>query len=405
MAAALTGIRVLDLTQIMAGPFCTMLLADLGAEVIKIENPRGGDDSRRMAPPYYHGESAAFIAMNRIKFGIAIDIRTPAGEEVLWRLMASADVLVENFRPGAMTRSGFGFEEVHSRYPALVYCSIAGYGQTGPYRERGGFDLVAQAMSGVLSVTGSPEEPAKVGVPISDLNAGLYASHAILAALLARVRTGEGQYIDTSLFEAALAYTMWESNEYWATGTAIRRLRTANRLAAPYQVFATANGWIAIGAANQRNWEHLARALDRPDRLQNQGFATNADRMAHLAELVETLTATLKTRTTEEWLQVLEEAGVSCGPVLTLDEVYQHPQVKARAMDIEVQHPIAGSIHAIGFPVKYSITPGQMYRPAPVLGQHTFQMLESLGYGPEQCRQLETDGVVLDAHLDSGVLE
>lgn len=399
MPAALAGIRVLELTQIMAGPFCTMLLADLGAEVIKIENPHGGDDSRRMAPPYYNGESAAFMAMNRNKQGIAVDIRTPIGKQVLWRLLESADVLVENFRPGTMTRLGFGFEEVHARYPALVYCSISGFGQTGPYRERGGFDLVAQATSGVLSITGSPEEPAKVGVPISDLNAGLYASHAILAALLSRMHTGEGQYIDTSLFEAALAYTIWESNEYWATGMAPRRLGTAHRLAAPYQVFATANGWIAIGAANQRNWELLARVLDRSDLLQNADFATNADRMANLTQLVETLTATLKTRTTEEWLQLFDEAGVPCGPVLTLGEVYQHPQVKARAMDIEVQHPIAGSIHAIGFPVKYSSTPGQMYRPAPVLGQHTFVMLESLGYSFEQCSQLEADGVVLDAHL------
>ena len=399
MPAALAGIRVLDLTQIMAGPFCTMLLADLGAEVIKIENPRGGDDSRRMAPPYYNGESAAFMAMNRNKQGIAVDIRSTTGKQVLWRFLESADVLVENFRPGTMTRLGFGFEEVHARYPALVYCSISGFGQTGPYRERGGFDLVAQAISGVLSVTSSPEEPAKVGVPNSDLNAGLYASHAILAALLSRMHTGEGQYIDTSLFEAALAYTIWESNEYWATGMAPRRLGTAHRLAAPYQVFATANGWIAIGAANQRNWELLARVLDRSDLLQNADFATNADRMANLTELVETLTATLKTRTTEEWLQLFDEAGVPCGPVLTLGEVYQHPQVKARAMDIEVQHPIAGNIHAIGFPVKYSSTPGQMYRPAPVLGQHTFVMLESLGYSSEQCRQFEADGVVLDAHL------
>ena len=399
MPAALEGIRVLDLTQIMAGPFCAMLLADLGAEVIKIENPRGGDDSRRMAPPYFNGESAAFMAMNRNKYGIAVDIRTPVGKEVLWRLIASADVLVENFRPGTMTRLGFGFEAVHARYPALVYCSISGYGQTGPYRERGGFDLVAQAMSGVLSVTGSPQEPAKVGVPLSDLNAGLYASHAILAALLSRARTGEGQYIDTSLFEAALAYTLWESNEYWATGTPPQRLGTAHRLAAPYQVFATANGWIAIGAANQRNWELLARALDRADLLQNPAFASNSDRMANLVQLVETLTATLKTRDTEAWLRVLEEAGVPCGPVLTLDEVYQHPQVKARTMDMQVQHPVAGTIHAIGFPVKYSSTPGHLYRPAPVLGQHTFTMLESLGFSPEQCRQLETDGVVLDAHL------
>ncbi|GAC1432033.1 MAG: CoA transferase [Ktedonobacteraceae bacterium] len=399
MPAALEGIRVLDLTQIMAGPFCTMLLADLGATVIKIENPRGGDDSRRMAPPYYNGESAAFMAMNRNKYGIAIDIRTPAGKQVLWRLIEAADVLVENFRPGTMTRLGFGFEAVHARYPKLVYCSISGYGQTGPYRERGGFDLVAQAMSGVLSVTGSPEEPAKVGVPISDLNAGLYASHAILASLLSRMHTGEGQYIDTSLFEAALAYTLWESNEYWATGMSPQRLGTAHRLSAPYQVFATANSWIAIGAANQRNWELLARALDRADLLQNPAFATNADRMAHLTQLVETLTETLKTRPTEEWLQVFDEAAVPCGPVLALDEVYQHPQVKARAMDIEMQHPIAGRIHTIGFPVKYSSTPGQMYRPAPVLGQHTFETLESLGYSAEQCHQFETEGVVLDAHL------
>lgn len=400
MTAAIEGIRVLDLTQIMAGPFCTMLLADLGAEVIKIENPRGGDDSRRMAPPFYHGEPASFIAMNRNKYGIAVDIRTQEGKEILWRLIASADVLVENFRPGTMVRLGFGFEAVHARYPRLVYCSISGFGQTGPYRERGGFDLVTQAMSGLLSFTGSPEEPAKVGVPISDLNAGLYASHAILAALIARVRTGEGQYIDTSLFEAALAYTFWESNEYWATGIAPGRLRTAHRLSAPYQVFATTNGWIAIGAANQRNWELLARALDRADLLQNAAFATNADRMANLAQLVETLTATLKTCTTEEWLQTLEEAGVPCGPVLTLAEVYEHPQVKARSMDIEVEHPIAGQIHQIGFPVKYSSTPGRMYRPAPVLGQHTFAVLESLGFSPDQCRQLEADGMILDAHLN-----
>lgn len=400
MPAALEGIRVLDLTQIMAGPFCAMLLADLGAEVIKIENPLGGDDSRRMAPPYYNGESAAYMAMNRNKYGIAVNIRTEAGKEILWHLIASADVLVENFRPGTLKRLGFGFEEVHTKYPTLVYCSISGYGQTGPYRERGGFDLVAQAMSGVLSVTGSAQEPAKVGVPISDLNAGLYASHAILAALLARGRTGEGQYIDTSLFEAALAYTIWESNEYWATGVSPQRLGTAHRLSAPYQVFETANGWIAIGAANQRNWELLVKAINRPDLLQNAAFATNPDRMAHLPQLVETLTATLKTRTTEAWSQIFDEAGVPSGPVLTLGEVYQHPQVKARAMDIELEHPIAGPIHTIGFPVKYSSTPGHMYRPAPVLGQHTFMLLEKLGLSSELCRQLETEGVIRDAHLN-----
>ena len=397
--SALEGIRVLELTQIMAGPFCCMLLADLGAEVIKIENPRGGDDSRRMAPPYYNGESAAFVAVNRNKYGIALDIRTPQGSELLWRLIETADVLVENFRPGTMDRLGFGYEQVHAKQPHLVYCSISGFGHTGPYADRGGFDLVAQSMSGVLSITGSPPEPAKIGVPMSDLNAGLFASHAILAALLARARTGEGQYIDTSLFEAALAYTIWESNEYWATGIPPQRLGTAHRLAAPYQVFATANGWIAIGAANQRNWERLVHALDRSDLLRNSLFATNSERMAHLPALVVTLTETLKTHTTEEWLPLLEQSGVPCGPVLTLDQVYQHPQVKARQMDIEIDHPIAGRTHAIGFPVKYSATPPHIYRPAPTLGQHTFQVLETLGITPEQCRQLETAGILSDAHV------
>ncbi len=394
MLAALEGLRVLDLTQIMAGPFCTMLLADLGAEVIKIENPRGGDDSRRMAPPYYNGESAAFIAVNRNKYGLALDIRTERGRELLWQLIATADVLVENFRPGTMDRLGFGYEQVHARYPRLVYCSISGYGHTGPYAQRGGFDLVAQGMSGLISVTGSPEEPAKVGVPISDLNAGLFASHAILAALLVRGRTGEGQYIDTSLFEGALAYTIWESNEYWATGNPPGRLGTAHRLSAPYQTLATANGWVAIGAANQRNWERLVQAIGRSDLLHDARFATNSERMKHRPALVATLTETLKTRTTEEWLDVLEEAGVPSGPVLTLDQVYQHPQTQARQMDMQVEHPVAGNVHAIGFPVKYSQTPGQLYRPAPVLGQHSRQIIASLGVSSEECQRLEAEGVI-----------
>ncbi|HWS84015.1 MAG TPA: CoA transferase [Ktedonobacteraceae bacterium] len=399
MKSALEGIRVLELTQIMAGPFCGMLLADLGAEVIKIENPRGGDDSRRMAPPYYNGESAAFIAVNRNKYGLALDIRTPAGKDILWHLIETADILIENFRPGTMERLGFGYEAVHTKMPSLIYCSISGFGHTGPDHERGGFDLVAQAMSGMISITGSPEGPAKVGVPISDLNAGLFASHAILAALFYRSRTGEGQYIDTSLFEASLAYTIWESNEYWATGMPPQRLGTSHRLAAPYQVLATADGWMAIGAVNQRNWERLVQAIERADLLSNPLFASNSDRMANLAVLVDTLTQTLKTRTTAVWLQALEAADVPCGPVFTLDQVYQYPQTHARNMDVEIEHPIAGHIHAIGFPVKYSNTPPQMYRPAPILGQHTFAILESLGLSTERCGQIEAEGIVRDAHL------
>ncbi len=399
---ALDGIRVLDLTQVMSGPYCAMLLADLGADVIKIERPSGGDDSRRMGPPYYNGESAAFMAVNRNKLGVALDLRAPAGKDVLWRLIETADVLVENFRPGTMNRLGFGYGAVHERNPRLVYCSISGYGQTGPYRERGGFDLVAQAVSGVLSVTGSPEEPAKVGVPISDLNAGLYASHAILAALLARVRTGEGQHIETSLLEAALAYMIWESNEYWATGEPPQRLGTAHRLSAPYQVFATADGWIAIGAANQRNWERLAAAIERVDLLADPRFASNSERMAHREALVETLAQTFRTRPTAEWAERLERAGVASGPVLTLDQVYRDPQVQAREMELTVEHPVAGPVHAIGMPVKYSATPGSVQRPAPLLGQHTFVVLRSLGYSDEECAALEAADVVCDAHQPSG---
>jgi len=400
MLGALEGIRVLDMTQLMAGPYCAMLLADLGAEVIKIEKPQGGDDARQMGPPFYNGESAAFMAVNRNKLGLALDIRTPVGKELLWRLIATSDVLVENFRPGTMERLGFGYEQTHAVHPSLVYCSISGYGQTGPLSGQGGFDMVAQAMSGLISVTGSPEAPAKVGVPIGDLNAGLFSSHAILAALLARVRTGEGQHIDTSLLEAALAYTVWESNEYWATGESPKRMGTAHRISAPYQAFETQDGWIAIGAANQRNWERLVHAIERTDLLEHPDFTTNSDRVTHLPALAATLTETFKTRSTAEWMERLQGAGVPSGPVLTLREVYANPQVRAREMDIEIEHPVAGRIHAIGMPVKYSATPARMTRPAPVLGQHTYALLQSLGVSEAQCREFEASGIIHGGHLD-----
>lgn len=399
MPGALEGIRVLELTHVLAGPYCAMLLADLGAEVIKIENPQGGDDSRRLAPPFFQGESAAFLAVNRNKYGVALNIRTPEGKELLWKLLATTDVLVENFRPGTLARLGFSYEQVHARHPRIVYCSISGFGQTGPAAQRGGFDLVTQAMSGVLALTGSPEEPAKVGVPISDLNAAMFASHAILASLLYRSRTGEGQRIDTSLFEATLAYTVWESNEYWSTGISPQRMGTRHRIAVPYQVFTTADGSIAIGGANQRNWENLVAALERPDLLQDPRFATNKDRIANSDALEETLSQTFQTRSTETWMHLLEQADVASGPVLNLEQVYQHPQVQARAMDIEIEHPRAGRTHAIGFPVKYSTTQGQVYRPAPVLGQHTFQILRQLDLNTEQLQHLEASGVLYDAHL------
>lgn len=393
MNSALEGIRVLDLTQIMAGPFCTMMLADLGADVIKIEKPAGGDDSRRMGEQIA-GESAAFMSLNRNKRSIVVDIRTPGGAEILWHLIETADVLVENFRPGTLLRLGFGYDAVHAKNPRLIYCSISGFGQTGPLRDSGGFDLIAQAMSGVLAVTGTKETPSKVGVPIADLNAGLFASHAILAALIARGKTGQGQYVETSLLEAAMAYTIWESNEYWVTGRIPERLGTAHRASAPYQVFATKNGLVAIGAANQRTWEKLVEAIQRPELLQNPHYASNLERMSHRAELVAELSAIFQTLITEEWLHRLDAAGVPSGPVLTADEVYQHPQVQAREMVISTHHPVAGLVRNIGFPVKYSLTPGKLERAAPILGQHTSEILYEIGYSETDIKEFATANVI-----------
>lgn len=395
---ALDGIRVLDLTQIMAGPFSAMLLADLGAEVIKIERPQGGDDSRRMGAPTASGESLSFMAVNRNKFGMAIDIRTHEGQDILKRLVRTADVLIENFRPGTMARLGLSYNDLCQVRPDIIYCSISGFGQTGPDAQRGGFDLVAQAMSGIISVTGTPDHPAKAGVPIADLNAGVLASHAILAAIICRMRTGEGQLIDTSLLEGALAYTIWESNEYWATGRPPIGVGTAHRNSAPYQTFPTRDGWIAVGAANQRNWERLATVMDRIDLMQDARFATNVLRLENLPPLVDALTATFQTRTTAEWLKILENAGVPAGPVLNMEQVYQYPQVQARQMELIIEHPKAGPVHAIGMPVKYSKSPGQVFRPAPILGQHTFQILQAIGYDQKTCEAWENQGIILDAH-------
>lgn len=399
---ALDGVRVLDLTQIMAGPFCTRLLADMGAEVIKIERPQGGDDARRMGMTSRQGgESLAFIAMNRNKFGVAVDLHQPEGREILRQFIETADVLVENFRPGTMARLGFSWADVSAYRPELVYCSISGFGQTGPISHQGGFDLVAQAMAGIISVTGVPEQPAKAGVPLSDLNAGLLASHAILAALIHRWRSGQGQWIDTSLLEGALAYTIWESVEYWATGVAPIGLGTRHRNSAPYQTFVTRDGRVAVGAANQRNWERLVVALGQPDLLSDPRFADNRTRLHHVADLENMLAEAFRHRTTDEWVEILQEAGVPVGPVLNLAQVYKHPQVVARHMEIMTEHPTAGSLPAIGFPVKMSLTPPDYYRSAPLLGQHTFTLLQRLGYTQDECRRLEEQGVVRDAHRTS----
>src|SRR5499427_7925794 len=310
MKSALEGMRVLEITQVMSGPFCGLLLADMGADVIKVEKPQG-DDSRRMVPPIINGESAPFMAINRNKRGISIDLKTDQGREVFRQLAARADVLIENFRPGTMDGLGLGYDELSAGHPELIYCSISGFGQTGPYRDRGGFDLVAQAMSGMISITGNPSEPpVKVGVPIADLNAGIYACYAILAAYIHRLKTGQGQRIDTSLLEASLAYTFWESAIFFATGENPPPMGSAHRLSAPYQVFKASDGYFALGAANQGNWEKLCSAIEREHLLSESRFASNPQRTANQAELAETLDSVFCKKLVAEWIAILERAGI-----------------------------------------------------------------------------------------------
>jgi crotonobetainyl-CoA:carnitine CoA-transferase CaiB-like acyl-CoA transferase len=391
----LEGVVVLDATQVMAGPFCTLLLADMGADVIKVEKPQGGDDSRSFGPPFIAGESAAFLAINRNKRSVTLNLKSEEGRDVFRRLAGRSEILVENFRPGTMEDLGLHYEAIQRINPTIIYCSISGFGQTGPYRSLGGFDLVTQGMSGLISVTGHPgDPPTKVGVPISDLNAGMYAVYGILSAYIHRLKTGEGQYVDTSLLEGAVAYTFWESSIYFATGEIPPPMGSAHRLNAPYQVFDTMDGALSVGAANQSTWERLCKVLERKDLAQDPRFSTNADRIRHCRPLAATLQPLFRQRTTAAWLALLKEAGVPAGPIYNMAQVYEDPHVRAREMLVELDHPVAGTIKNIGIPVKLSRTPGRIRRPAPLLGQHTEEVLLWLGLDEAQIGKLRAAGAI-----------
>ena len=391
----LEGVVVVDCTQIMAGPFCTLLLADMGADVIKIERPDRGDDSRRMGPPYIQGRCAAFLAINRNKRSLALNLRSEQGQGVLKRLVEKADVMVENFRPGTMERLGLGYEELRKMRPSLVYCSISGFGQTGPYRERGGFDLVAQGMSGLISVTGTPDgPPVKVGVPITDLTAGMYGAYGILNAYIHMLRTGEGQLVDTSLLEAGIAYTFWQSAVYFATGEVPGPLGSAHPLSAPYQALRTSDGYLCIGAATQPTWERMCHAIGREELLADTRFATNGDRKKHDRELASLLEETFSRDATQHWMEVLEAEGVPCGPINNLAQMYSDPHVTSREMLVEIEDPELGTLKNIGIPVKLSQTPGRIRRRAPDLGEHTREVLLEAGYTGDEVSRLLESGVV-----------
>jgi crotonobetainyl-CoA:carnitine CoA-transferase CaiB-like acyl-CoA transferase len=395
-AGPLAGLKVIDLSHVMAGPTCAMLLADMGADVIKVEKIPGGDDAHRMVPPSIDGESAAFLVMNRNKRGIALDLKTEAGSRALSRLLEGADVLIENYRRGTMERMGFGYDALRASNPRLIYCSISGFGRTGPYADRGGFDLVAQGMSGLMSITGEGPgcPPMKSGAPVTDITAGILACVGILAALHSRASSGRGQMVDTSLFEAGIIQTYWQSAICFATGQAPGPMGTAHPLNAPYQAFAVADGWITVGAANQGNWLRLLEALEAPDLGDDSRFANNAERMRNLPALNAALTPLFKHHSSAEWLRRLQEAGVPAGPVLDVNQMHADPQTLAREMIVETTHPKAGQVRAIGLPIKFSDTPGGLRRAAPVLGQHTREVLRDHGFSDTQIDQMAALGAI-----------
>ncbi|SMF87086.1 Crotonobetainyl-CoA:carnitine CoA-transferase CaiB [Azospirillum oryzae] len=392
----LAGIKVVELAHIMAGPVCGLMLADMGADVVKVEKIPGGDDSRRMVPPTINDESAAYMAMNRNKRGIALDLKTDDGKQVLRRLIAGADVVIENYRRGTMEKLGFGYEAMRAINPGIVFCEISGFGRSGPLADRGGFDLIAQGMSGLMSITGEGpgRPPVKVGAPVTDITAGLLGAMGVMAALVERQRTGEGQRVDTSLFEAGIIHTYWQSAIRFATGVSPGPMGSAHPLNGPYQAFPTADGWINIGAANQTNWLRLTEALDARSLQDDPRFADNPGRMRHLAELDELLSAILRRRTTAEWLAVLEAAGVPAGPVLSIADMHEHPHTLARAMVVEVEHSRAGPVKTLGLPIKFSRTPGGVRGPAPAFGEHSRAVLAELGYDQDAVEAMERARVV-----------
>jgi crotonobetainyl-CoA:carnitine CoA-transferase CaiB-like acyl-CoA transferase len=393
----LQGLTVIELAHIMAGPVCGRMLADMGADVIKVERVPEGDAARGFAPPLIEGESAAFMMMNRNKRGIAVNLKAEAGKDIVKRLLKDADIVIENYRKGTMERLGLGYEKLRDMNPGLIYCEISGFGRTGPYADLGGFDLVAQGYSGLMSITGEGADrpPVKCGPPVTDITAGVLATMGVLAAYVERLKTGRGQRVDTSLFEAGITQTFWQSAIALATGVSPEPMGSAHPLNAPYEAFETADGWITIGASNESTWQRLPPVLGLPELLDDERFLKNIDRMRNRGALNEALAPAFKQRETAEWLTLLEDSGVPAGPVLSVGDMLAHPQARARAMVVEAEHPSLGPIETIGFPVKFSATPAAIGRGAPRLGEDTVEVLGELGYSAAEVEQLVQEDVVI----------
>ena len=397
----LDGFRVLDLSRFLSGPYTTMVLAELGADVVKVERFPEGDDSRRLGPKV-NGESYPFGMPNRSKRSLAVDLKSPTGRDLFLRLAAESDLIIENFRPGVVSRLGIDYEAVRAARPDILYCSISGFGQTGPYRDRPGFDIMAQGVTGFLRMTGQPDgRPAKVGIAINDIAAGATAIYSIMAAQMVRERTGEGQYIDISLVDAGLAWTLWEAGAYFGSGEVPAAAGTRHRRSTPYQAFRTADGYVTIGANNDKLWKRFAEDIvHHPEWLTDPRFATLPDRMAHIDELEQEIESVTTTRTTDEWVEICDKAGVPGGPVLTYDETLADPHVVARDMVVDVDHPIIGPMRTVGTGARFSGLDFEVRGPAPWLGQHTREVLSERGVDEDEITRLFDDEVVFDEHPD-----
>lgn len=391
----LDGIRIIDLSRILSGPYCTMTLADMGAEVIKVEPPTG-DDTRLWGPPFVDTESAYFLSVNRNKKSIVINLKEEKGKEILLKMVQNADVVVENFRPGTLARLGLGYDVLKETNPRIILASISGFGQTGPYARKPGYDVIAQGMGGLTSVTGEPgQAPVKAGFSLADIGTGMWAAQGILLALFARQKTGEGQWVDASLLDTMISWQTYMAGNFFASGENPKPLGGAHPNIVPYQLFESSNGYFNIAVGNDNIWKKFCTALGEEHLINDQKYATNSDRVQNRNELVHYLQATFCTKTSKEWVELFEEAGVPCGPVLQFNEIYEDPHVLARDQLIEVEHPTAGKVKMTGIPVKLTATPGKVETAPPLLGQHTKEILSQfVGLNDKEIEELEESGVV-----------
>ena len=394
MTSALENVKVVDLTRTLAGPFCTMMLGDMGADVVKIEEPERGDETRSWTP-FWNGESTQFVSFNRNKRSLSLNLREKEGLDIVRALAADADVMIESFRAGALERMGLGYSDIRRLNPGIVYCSISGYGRTGPMAEKPGYDLIIQAYSGLMDLTGDPDGlPLRVGFSLVDLFTGMMAYGSVVTALYHQRQTGQGQHIEAALLDGQVAALSYHATAYLATGVVPQRMGSGHPSLVPYQSFPAADGYFILGVANQGLWERFCAAIERPDLLADPRFLTNDDRVAHRAECVELLSGIFRTRTVAEWVEVIERAGVPCGPINRVDDVVNNPQVQARNMIAQLSHPNVPDLKIPNSPLKLAETPPDLRRPPPLLGQHNAEILAELGYGTEAIAELQRKGVI-----------